>query len=74
MSCRSPHSDLMRDKERPSAALGGWAGEQGWWFIWCDDILVLRLVVSRVRSRDSGEARSFPGKEADGAPRGLWKG
>lgn len=47
------------------------AGEQGWWLRWWDDILVLRLVVSRVKSKDSGEALSFPEKEPEGAPSGL---
>jgi hypothetical protein len=61
----------MSDKESPSAVLGGCAGEQGWWLRWWDDILVLRLVVSLVKSKDSGEARSFPEKEPEGAPNGL---
>ena len=69
MSWRSPHSDLMRERDSPSAVLPGWAGEHErwwcpmWWWWWgCPDaILVLRLVVSRDRSIESGEERSLPG-------------
>lgn len=69
MSCRSPHSDLMSDSERPSAVLPVCAGEHErwwwwwWWWLrwWPDVIFVLRLVVSRDRSMESGDEWSLPG-------------
>lgn len=74
MSWRSPHSDLMRDIERPSG-FPGCVGEIGRWRLrWLDDILVRRLVVSLDRSIDSGEDLSLLGYGPLGAPRGLWKG
>lgn len=33
MSLMSPHSDLMRDRESPSAVFPGWLGESDLW--WC---------------------------------------